>query len=147
MYKKLFCSATLAVTLVLSPTVFANSFGCGEGMKHMLESLKLDDAQKTKIKPIMEQLKSTMKEDGSQMKDLEKQVNQQAESATMDQSAVNDLIDKKSKLIGDMMKAKVSAKNQIYSILNPQQKAQLQDRMKKVEEKIAAKYQSCHDEE
>ena len=40
----------------------------------------------------------------------------------MNQAKVNDQVDKQTKLIGDMIKAKITAKNQIFSILNPKQK-------------------------
>ena len=146
MYKKIIQTAAFAFTLAVSPVVLAHSGGCGEGFKSMVESLKLDDSQKAKIKPILDQLKTSMKNDADQMKDLSRQINQQAESATMDQSAVDDLIDKKTKLIGDMMKAKITAKNQIISVLNPQQKAELQNKMKKMEAKMEEKFKNCHKE-
>ncbi|KTD60114.1 16 kD immunogenic protein [Legionella sainthelensi] len=147
MYKKIAQTVLFACTLVLSPVVLAHSCGCGEGLKHMVSSLKLDDNQKAKIKPILEQLASTIKNDASQMNDLDQQLQQQAESANMDQATVDSLIDKKTKLIGDMMKAKVTAKNQIYAVLNPQQKTELQSKMKKMEEKMADQFKSCHDDE
>lgn len=112
----------------------------------MVESLKLDDSQKSKIKPVLEQLKSTIQNDAAQMKGLHDQLNQQAESANMDQSTVDSLIDKKTKLIGDMMKAKIAAKNQIYAVLTPQQKTELQNKMKKMKEKMEEKFKSCHEE-
>lgn len=46
-----------------------------------------------------------------------------------------------------MIKAKVTAKNQIYSVLNSQQKTELQNKMKKMEEKMADQFKSCHDDE
>lgn len=146
MYKKILGVFALAFSLILCPTVFAHN-ACGEGMKQMLGSLKLDDAQKEKIKPILESMKSTMQQSGDQMRDLNKQINDQAISPNMDQSAVSALVDKKTKLLGDMIKAKVSAKNQIYAVLNDEQKTQLQGMMKKMEDKMAEKFKSCHDEE
>ncbi|MFI4919493.1 MAG: Spy/CpxP family protein refolding chaperone [Legionellales bacterium] len=146
MYKKIIQTAAFTCALVLSPVILAHTGACGERMKNMVESLKLDDSQKTKIKPILEQLKSTMKMDASQMHDLSNQLNQQAESATMDQSAVDSLIDKKTKLIGDMMKAKIAAQNQIAAVLNPQQKMELQQKMKEVKAKWEEKAKSCHEE-
>ncbi|PWY54059.1 hypothetical protein DGG96_19080 [Legionella qingyii] len=146
MYKKIIQTAVFTVTLALSPVVLAHSGDCGKGFKSMVESLKLDDSQKAKIKPILDQLKTLMKSDFDQMKDLSQQINQQAESATMDQSTVDGLIDKKTKLIGDMMKAKITAKNQIFSVLKPKQKSELQDKMKKMEEKMEKQFENCHKE-
>lgn len=146
MYKKILGTLALAFSLAISSTAFAHC-GCGGGMKKMLESLNLDASQKEKIKPIMESLKTSMKTNAEQLKDLDKQINDQTLSASMDQSTVDGLVDKKTKLIGDMMKAKVSAKSQIYAVLNPQQKTQLQSSMKTMETKMEEKFKSCHDHE
>ncbi|KTD73267.1 Spy/CpxP family protein refolding chaperone [Legionella tucsonensis] len=146
MYKKMVQTAVFAFALALSPVVLAHSGECKERLKNMVESLKLDESQKSKIKPILEKLKATMKNNGEQMRDLSKQLHQQAESASMDQSTVDDLIDKKTKLMGDMIKAKIEAKNQIYAVLNPEQKTELQNKMKKKEEKMAEKFKKCHEE-
>lgn len=147
MYKKILGTVALAFTLAMSSTVFAHSMECGQGLKQMVESLKLDDSQKQKIKPILESLKSNIKQSADQMQDLRKQIDDQVTSATMDQSSVNDLIDKKAKLIGDMMKAKAMAKNQIYAVLNAQQKTQLQGMMKNAKEKMEEQFKSCHEQE
>ncbi|MBA2657679.1 MAG: Spy/CpxP family protein refolding chaperone [Tatlockia sp.] len=146
MTKKIVGLVVLAFSFLISQAIFADS-SCREGMHKMVESLKLDDAQKEKIKPIMEQLRTTMQATVVQMKDLRTQIDQQSNSPTMDQNAVNGLIDQKAKLIGDMMKAKVAAKNQIFTILNEQQRAELQAKMNKVEEQMAEKYKNCHDED
>jgi Spy/CpxP family protein refolding chaperone len=146
MYKKIIQITAFALALVISPVVLAQA-GCGQGLRELVDSLNLDQSQKEKIKPILEQLKTTIKTDASQMQELKQQLNQQAESANMDQSAVDSLIDKKTKLIGDIMKAKISAKNQIYAILKPEQKTELQNKMKKIEEQWAEKFKKCHDEE
>ncbi|OEH48682.1 hypothetical protein lpari_00291 [Legionella parisiensis] len=87
-----------------------------------------------------------MKSGAEQMRDLSKQINQQAESASMDQSTVDSLVDKKTKLLGDMIKAKMTAKNQIYAVLKPEQKTELQNKMKKMEEKMEEKFKKCNDE-
>lgn len=146
MFKKFIWIFALAFSFVLSQSAFSHSGMCGEGLKKMVESLNLDAAQKEKIKPILEKLKTDMKANVDQMKDLRTQMHQQETSATMDQSAVDGLIDKKTKLLGDMMKAKAAAKNQIYNILNEQQKTALQNKWKQVEEKMEAKYKECHED-
>lgn len=144
MYKKLIAILSLAFSLVVCQVAFAE---CGEGMRTMIDSLKLDDAQKAKIKPILEQLKTAVKDNGPQLMDVSKQINQQVTSGTMDQATVDGLIDKKTKMIGDMIKAKVAAKNQIFAVLNDQQKSELQTKFKALEEKMEAKFKSCRDEE
>jgi Spy/CpxP family protein refolding chaperone len=125
----------------------AYAFSCGEGMDKMVQSLKLDDSQKQKIKPILDSLKNTMKQNRDQMKAISKQINDKATAPNMDQAAVNDLIDKKVKIIGDMMKAKVSAKSQVFAVLNDQQKAQLKDMMKKMHDKMEEQFKSCHEQQ
>jgi Spy/CpxP family protein refolding chaperone len=147
MNKKFIWMVALAFSFQLNQAAFAHSSACGEGFKSMIESLKLDDTQKEKIKPIMEQLKTSMKASWTQMKDLESKLKQQVTSANMDQNTVNGLVDQKTKLIGDMIKAKMTAKNQIYNLLNDQQKSQLQAKMKDLEEKMAAKYKECHEDD
>lgn len=42
------------------------------------------------------------------------------------------------------MKAKLAAKAQAFTILNTDQKAQLQDMIKKMEAKMTAQYKDCH---
>ncbi|KTC88229.1 MULTISPECIES: Spy/CpxP family protein refolding chaperone [Legionella] len=147
MYKKILGIMVFAFSLVLGQAAFADSEHCGEGIKKMVESLNLDDSQKAKIKPILDQLKSTMADKAGQMDNLRKQISQQVQSATMDQSTVNGLVDQKTQLIGDVMKAKLAATNQILNVLNDQQKAQLHKKMQEVEEKWAEKFKSCHDDD
>ncbi len=148
MYKKIVWIVALISSLALSQSVLADSGICGESIKKMVSSLlNLSEDQKTKIKPILEQLKSTLSEKRTQLDDLSKQFAQQEQSASMDQSTVNNLVDQKTKLIGDIIKAKITARNQISNILNDQQKAQLQKMVSKAEEKIVEKFKQCHNEE
>lgn len=144
MYKSILSAVVFAASLTLNQAAVADSWGCGEGMKQMLQSLKLDDAQKDKIKPILEQMKAAMVTSGKPMKDLDTQINALSSVPGMHQASVDALVDKKSKLIGDMIKAKVSAKIQIFSVLNEKQRAELQGMMQKLEDKMAEKFKSCH---
>ncbi len=145
MYKKYVGIVVIAFSFAFSQVALANDRGCGEGLSKMVQSLKLDDAQKSKIQPILDQLKSSIKDNVTQMDTLDTQITQQTGSATMDQDTVNGLIDQKTKLIGDMIKAKMTAKQQISIILTDKQKTALQAKMKQLEDKIATKYKNCHD--
>lgn len=147
MYKKILGIALLATTFAMSPVGFAKSCICGEGFKKMIGDLKLDSAQKDKIQPILDQMGATMKADGTQMDEITKQLHEQVVSDKMDQATVDGLVDKKTKLIGDMMKAKLSAKSQIFAVLTPQQKTELQTKMDAQEEKIANEYKSCQQDD
>lgn len=143
MKKNLLWIVAVTFSFVLGQTAFAHSEHCGDGLKKMVEHFNLDAAQKAKVMPILDQLKTTLKASGSQMRDLRVQINQQVQSDNMDQSTVDGLVDKKTKLIGDMMKAKISAKHQIFTLLNAQQKTAFQNRVKKLDEKMAAKFANC----
>lgn len=146
MFNKLLGTIVVACTLMLSQTIFAHDSSlCGDRMNKMLESMKLDDAQKAKIMPVLMQLKSATKDSWSQMKDLDEKIKQQIQSPTMDQAVVDGLVDKKAQLIGMMMKAKIMAKNQIINMLTPEQKTEILNKMKEAEEKIAAKFKDCHE--
>ncbi len=147
MYKKILGIVGFTCALVLNQAAFAHSWECRESLKSVLDSLKLDDAQKDKIKPVLEQFKSTVTDLGTQMDGLDKQINQQDDSANMDKATVNGLIEKKGQLIGEMMKAKMNAKNQIKAVLNEEQKKELHDKLLKMEEKVAAEFQKCHDDD
>lgn len=137
---------TLIFAFSLSQFAFADHhWQCREGLDKLVQELNLDDSQKAKIKPIVDQFKATMKDNGQQLDDLAKQIHQQVKSADFDESTVDSLIDKKTALLGNIMKAKVAATHQILTVLNDKQKAMLQSKMEKIEEKIAEKYQSCHD--
>lgn len=142
--KKYLVAAAFAVSLMAGQTVFAHGCG-GDGLKRMVESLHVNDAQKAKIQPVLEQLKTGMKDDESQMGDLRTQITQQVQSDTMDQATLDGLIDKKSKLIGDMMKAKSNAFHQIYVTLTADQKTKFKKMVANMEEKMAEKFKNCHD--
>jgi protein CpxP len=147
MYKKIIGIFALAFAFMLSQASFADSSICGEGMKKMVESLNLDDSQKEKINPILDQLKSNLKASWSQMKDLQTKIHEQSISANMDQSAVNNLVDQKTKLIGEMIKNKLAAKNQIYNLLNDEQKKKMQTKIDNLEKKMEEKFKKCHEED
>ncbi|MBA2654141.1 MAG: Spy/CpxP family protein refolding chaperone [Gammaproteobacteria bacterium] len=146
MSKKFLWMIVFVSSLIINPIVFADTSICREGLGKMVQSLNLDNTQKAKIMPILDQLKSNLKAAGAQMNGIEPQLSQEATSPNMSQDNVNSLVDKKAKLIGDMMKSKITAKNQIFSILNVQQKEKLQSMMKKSEEKMAEEYKNCDED-
>lgn len=147
MHKKILWITAFTCTLMLNQTAFAHSSECGESIGHMVKSLKINDDQQVKIKPILEQLKSRKKDLGTQLSNLDAQIRQLEASTTIDQAAVDALVDKQAKLIADMMKAKIQTKNQILTILDDQQKTELHNLINKNEEKMLKKYKSCHDED
>jgi Spy/CpxP family protein refolding chaperone len=145
--KKTIWILAFILSLFGSQIALAEGCVCGANLQMMLKSMKIESAQKDKIKPILEQLKTSLKESGSQMEPLHKQIDEQISSSSMDESKMNSLIDQKTKIIGDMIKAKAKARNQIFSILNQQQKAELEKMIKEKEDKIASAFKSCHGHE
>jgi len=95
----------------------------------------------------MKQLKSDMKNTWSQTKELDDQINQQVNSDNMDTSVLNGLVDQKTKLIGDSMKLRLNAQNQVRAILTTEQKEILRTKLQAFEEQIGAKFKSCHAED
>jgi Spy/CpxP family protein refolding chaperone len=143
MFTKSLWIVAVTFSLLLGQSVFACHSPCGEKMDKMIESLKLDDAQKAKIEPVIDQMKSNMKNNWMQIKELHMQINQQVQSDMMDQTVVDGLIDKETKMMGDMMKTKVMLKHQIFTVLNPEQKMTFQNMVKQWEEKWADKLEKC----
>ncbi|WED44503.1 Spy/CpxP family protein refolding chaperone [Legionella cardiaca] len=113
----------------------ASGCGCADRMHKMMSSLNLDATQQTKINAIKSQLKETLKSNWDQMKSIRSQIHELVTSDTMDDSKLNSLIDQKKELLAQMMKAKIKAKQQIYSLLNTQQKSQFKQMMQQWEEK------------
>jgi protein CpxP len=146
MFKKFLWIIAFVSSLMITQMVFANSSVCRESLNKMVQSMNLDTSQKAKIMPILDQLKSTIKTNASQMDGLESQIEEQVNSTNMDQEKINSLVNQKTKLIGDMMKAKIMAKHQIFSILNAEQKGKFQDMMKKADEKMKAAFKNCHED-
>ncbi|ASQ46088.1 Spy/CpxP family protein refolding chaperone [Legionella clemsonensis] len=107
----------------------------GKRMQEMMDSLNLDASQQAKIKAIKDQLKQSQQSNWEQMKSIRSQIHDLIAADTLDNSKLNSLISQKKELLGEMMKAKISAKQQIYSVLNADQKSQFKQLMKQWEEK------------
>lgn len=118
---------------------------CTDRFQNMVDTLKLDDAQQTKIKAIKEQLKSSQMDNWKQMGVLRDQINQIVQSDSMDQTKLGMLVDQQTQLIGATMKAKLSAENQIFGVLNAEQKQQYPQILKAKEAKIKSMFEKCDD--
>lgn len=144
MIKTFIKTLILTLALTITHTATADSWGCGEGMKSMLATFKLDQAQLDKIKPVLVHYNSDVKDTANMIKPIDAQLSKQGLSNKMDEKVVNDLINKKMQLIGNMMKSKIIAQNRILAILTPDQNQQMQVMIKQLEDKISAKFKSCH---
>lgn len=149
MMKKIIMVALVAMSFLAAQLSFADSDMQGnnchfkERMHKMWAELKLDDAQKTKIEAIKQKMKDDMHASWQQMKALRAQMKTLVTSDKLDQSAVDKLASDKAALVSSLTKATITAKNQMYNVLNPTQKQQFQDMMQKWEEKRAAMKKEC----
>lgn len=139
----------LIFSFIFNQSVFAyqdnqSMWWCGEGMKHIVDSLKLESAQQAKVKAIMEELRSKIKPIKAQMKNACEQVMQETFSEKMDQSKLDSAINAKLQLIGAMMKARIMAKHQIYGVLNAEQKMKYKEMVKQRAENMSKKFEQCH---
>jgi periplasmic protein CpxP/Spy len=143
MYKKILWIVAFTSALIFSQGTLAHSWSCGKGMSKMVADLKLNADQQAKVDVIMSQLKASMKANWSQMGDVEKQIHQQVMSDKMDTATLNGLVDQKTKLMGENMKAKLTAQNQMMMVLTAEQKTALQTKIQAREDKMATKLKKC----
>ncbi|MBA4696169.1 MAG: Spy/CpxP family protein refolding chaperone [Legionella sp.] len=104
-------------------------------MKKMMHELNLDKAQQDKIKSIKDELKVSQKSNWDQMRGLHKQVHEIIQSNTLDNAKLDQVVDQKKELLGRMMKAHITAKQQMYNVLNDKQKAKLNQMMQQCDAK------------
>ncbi|KTD51754.1 16 kD immunogenic protein [Legionella quinlivanii] len=103
--------------------------------QEMVQTLQLTQDQQDKIKAIKDNAKSAMKANWTQMKSIREEMKALVMSPTLDQGKLDALVQQKTTLIGNMMKTKITMKNQIYNLLNDQQKQQYQTLMTQWETK------------
>ena len=120
---------------------------CGDRLKEMVKTLKLDNGQQAKIQVTQDLLRAHMKPHWEKMKSLHEQINQQIQSENMDETKLGDLINAKAQLIGKVMKEKSMAQHQIYLVLNPKQRTQYQQMTKKWDKKVEKMFAKCHKDE
>jgi periplasmic protein CpxP/Spy len=139
MNKKILWIAVFALSLIFGQSAFADhNGGFGEHIKKLVESLKLDPSQQAKIKTIKDQTKDKLKDTWEKMKALRQQTQEIVQADTLDESKLDNLVNQKKELIGTLIKAKITAKHQIYELLTPEQKTKFQELMKQWEEKRAS---------
>lgn len=147
MYTKILGVLAVSASLMMSQSVLADSSRCTDQLRSMVVgSLKLTDSQREKIKPVLEQLKTSAKDHFTQMRDIRAKIRQQIESDTMDQATVDSLVDQKAKLVTDFTKARISARHEVFTVLTPEQKTKLKTEMQNVEDRLADRASSCQEE-
>lgn len=106
-------------------------------MSKVLAKLNLTDAQKAKMKAIKMQIRSSFEESKKQMQSIQVQLRALVHSDKMDQKKLDALIAQKMKIKTEMMKKFAILQNQMYNVLDANQKAQFQAMKAKWEAKHA----------
>lgn len=109
--------------------------GCGDRMREMMSSLNLNSAQQAKIKAIKDDLRKSQHANREQLRTISGQIRDLVTSDSMDDSKLTDLVNQKKELLAQMLKAKIVAKQQIYSVLTTEQKSQFKQSFKQWAEK------------
>lgn len=91
-------------------------------MHHAVSQLNLTQDQKTKIKTIKEQAKQEMKKAKSELHAIRMKMRPLVDTDTLDVAKLDALIQQKKDIIGAVMKTKLMAKHQMYTILDAKQK-------------------------
>ena len=115
--------------------------GCKRGLMKMLEPLQLTDAQKDQIKAIRDKAKASLQSNKDQLRSIRTQIHSLITTSSMDNTKLDSLISQKTTILGNMIRVKATAKNQIYNVLNPQQQQQFQQML---QEKAQGKSHNCH---
>ncbi|QDP72613.1 hypothetical protein FOG18_08630 [Legionella israelensis] len=102
-----------------------------EYKEKMLEKLNLTDAQKKQIEDIKKQYKEGMRAKFGELKNLRSQMIDLVKSDKIDENQLNQLVNQKKEILGSILKSKIMMKNQIYNVLNDDQKKQYIDMMQK----------------
>ena len=143
-------TSILVISLLAGSAAFADhdnrSWWCGDRithMTHMAKDLHLDTAQVAQLKLIQEQMRATVRNKYARMQDLRVKIQHEVATENMNPLKLDHLINQKSQLIGDFMRAKAIAQHQVYLMLNPQQKLIYEQTMNKRNAHIADQYVQC----
>lgn len=128
------------LALLTCPLIFANSTfadtsnapasascGCKKVTSHMAKELQLSDSQITQIEKIKAKSRVKMKSYKQQLEAIRIQLKNFITADNVDDALLDKLINQKTTLMTTMTKSKIMTKNQIYKILNPQQKMQFKE--------------------
>lgn len=102
-----------------------------EAKKRMFEKLNLTEQQKSQIEAIKNQYKEGMKAQFEEAKKLRKQMKDLVKADRVDENQLNQLVNQKKEIMGALLKSKIRMKNQIYHVLNEEQRKQYQEMMEK----------------
>lgn len=143
MLKQSLAIVLFLITYLFNPTAFASQWECGENLKALIQTLNLTPVQKEQVEPILVNLSSIVKTKAADLDVIDQKIDKQVYSGTIDDSITLE-VDNKTQLIGDIIKAKLMAKKQLFALLDDKQKTLLQQKMKQLQDKFTAKYKQCH---
>lgn len=136
MNKQITCLSALLMTFLLGQPVFAEpmtqpageQMAMHQGKDHqdkMLSKLNLSDEQKSKMNAVKTKLRDQYEANKVRMREVQMQIGALVNSDKMDEKTLDDLISQKAQLMSTMMKNVAIARNQIYNMLTPEQKAKV----------------------
>ena len=153
MHKKSIILAAIFMALAagLATTAFGQHRGMGFGrnngwmLKHMTRQLNLTEAQQTQIKSIMDGEKTKLKPMMQQLRQ-----NQKAEDANMngtfDENQARAFANKQAQLMTDLIVEKERMRSQVYAVLTPEQRQKalqlMQERQQHRQERMNMKKQA-----
>ncbi len=151
MIKKMILLPALALSLTFSVPSFADQHENGQcpcmRMQKISQELNLTADQKEKIKAIKEEARKSLQANKEEMISIRTQVKELIKSDKIDEAKLNKLLEQKKEILASKMKTKIMMKNQIYNVLNAQQKAKFSAMMDKWENKWKNKMKKMNEEE
>lgn len=107
---------------------------CYHHIKEMLQTMNLDSNQQAKVNSIKDKMKQDQKANWDKMRSLRGQFRTLIESDQMDSGKLDDLINQKKEVYGQIIKTRVTGMHDIYHTLNEQQRAKFKDMIQKCEQ-------------
>jgi len=134
MIKKLILLPVILLSFTFSQGTLAHDNaqkpGCGcQAMQKMTKELDLTSEQQAKIKAIRTQARDTLQTKRQEMIKLRAEINALIQTDKLDEAKLTALINQKKEIVGSVMKTRITVKNQIYNVLNAQQKAKFSTMM------------------
>lgn len=148
---KTFALPILLSASLLSGTAYAGGGHDGKGgpdhyMKRVLDKLDLTDAQEDKIDSIMKADFDEMKDQFKEFKAIDEQLSTLTQAATLDNTAVDTLLDQKLVIIKDRMEKSIVAKHQVWQVLTADQQTEAKALIEKYREKMEKRRKDKHDD-
>lgn len=143
MNKSLFAAFVMAMSLLMGQFAFAGGCMFNHDMKGVLSSLKLDDKQRMNIEKMVDQTKMSLQGQWVTLHNLDQKISDMVVSSNVDTTKLNSLVDERSKLMSQVMRARVDMKHQVFMMLSPEQQKMFKDIMQQKHEAFMKKVEAC----